>query len=84
MTQYNKEELKMMGQLLLGIFLVGGFSSYLFLNTSPFPWFALVGASLGLILIISCWTNAKYWFFSLTLLLTTFVFTIVYNWSSFF
>lgn len=84
MTQYNKEELKMMGQLLLGIFLVGGFSSYLFLHISPFPWFALIGASLGLILIISCWTTAKYWFFSLTLLLTTFVFTIVYNWSSFF
>lgn len=84
MTQYNKEELKMMGQLLLGIFLVGGFSSYLFLTVSPFPWVALIGASLGLIIIIFCWTNAKYWFLGLSLLLSTFVFSIVYNWGSIF
>lgn len=79
MTKYNEEELRMMNQLLLGIFIAADFGYFLLLNNSPFPWLSFAGAALGLIIIVACWTGFKYWMFNLSLLLSTFVFSIAYN-----
>lgn len=84
MTKYNEEEMRMINQLLLGIFIAADFGYFLLLNNSPFPWFALAGTGIGLIIIVSCWTGFKYWMFNLSLFLSTIIFSLVYNWHSIF
>lgn len=80
MTKYNDEELRLINQLLLGIFLVGDFAYFLSLNYAVFPWFALAGASVGLAIIVLCWTGTKYFMFNISLILTTIVFSLAFNW----
>lgn len=80
MTKYNDEELRMLNQMLLGIFMVGDFAYFLFLNNAVFPWFALAGASLGLAIIVLCWSGTKYLLFTISLALSTVIFSLAYNW----
>lgn len=84
MTKYNDEELRMINQLLLAIFLVGDFAYFLFLNNAVFPWFALAGASVGLAIIVLCWTGTKYLLFNISLVLATVVFSLAFNWGAIF
>lgn len=80
MTKYNDEELRLINQLLLALFLVANFAYFLFLNNPVFPWFALAGAAIGLSIIVFCWTGTKYLIFNISLLLSAIVFSLAYNW----
>jgi len=84
MKQYNVEELHMLNQLLLGIFLVADFSFYLLLSTSVFPWYSLIGAAIGLVIIVFSWSGAKYYLFNSTILICALLFSLAYNWSAIF
>lgn len=79
MTEYIAEEMRMINQMLLGIFIAADFGYFLLLNHSSFPWLPFAGAALGLLIIVICWTGFKYWMFTLSLLLSTFVFSIAYT-----
>lgn len=80
MTQYNLEELKLLNQVFFALFIVADFALFLFFYTSAFPWFALLGAGIGLFIIVLCWTGKKYIYFLASLLAFTAVFSIIYNW----
>ena len=82
MTKHSIEELKLINQMLLAIFLVTDFGYFLFLHNPVFPWFALAGAAVGLSIIVFCWTGTKYWLFNTILLLSTVVFSVVYNFTA--
>lgn len=81
MTQYNLEELRLLNQMLLALFIVADFALFLFFYNSPFPWFALLGSGIGLAIIILCWTGRKHTIFIASLLVFSTLHTIVYNWS---
>lgn len=80
MTQYNLEELKLLNQVFFALFIVADFALFLFFYNSVFPWFALLGAGIGLFIVVLCWTGKKYTYFLASLLVFTAVFSIVYNW----
>ncbi|WP_277587396.1 hypothetical protein [Psychrobacillus antarcticus] len=82
MTQYNLEELKILNQVFLALFTVADFALCLFFYNSVFPWFALLGSGIGLAIIVLCWTGKKHIYFIATLLVSTALFSIVYNWHS--
>ncbi|QUG42988.1 hypothetical protein KD050_07045 [Psychrobacillus sp. INOP01] len=82
MTQYNLEELKILNQFLFALFIVADFALFLHFNNTVFPWFALFGAGIGLSIIVACWTGKKYLCFIAALLVSTAVFSIVYNWQA--
>jgi len=83
-TQYNLEELKMLNQVFLALFIVADFALYLFFVHNTFPWFALLGFGIGLAIIVLCWTGKKYMQFIASLLVFTMLFSVVYNWHSIF
>lgn len=80
MTQYNLEELKLLNQVFFALFIVADFALFLFFYSNEFPWFSLLGAGIGLFIIVLCWTGKKYTYFLASLLVFTAVFSIVYNW----
>lgn len=82
MTQYNLDELKLLNQFLFALFLVADFALFLHFGNTVFPWFALIGAAIGLSVIVACWTGKKYTFFIAALLVSTTLFSIVYNWQT--
>lgn len=84
MTQYNLEELKMLNQVFLALFIVADFALYLFFVHDTFPWFALLGFGIGLAIIVLCWTGKKHMQFIASMLVFTMLFSIVYNWHSIF
>jgi len=81
-TQYNLEELKILNQFLFALFIVADFALFLHFNNTIFPWFALIGAAIGLSIIVACWTGKKYTSFIIALLVSTALFSIVYNWQA--
>ncbi|MEI4769038.1 hypothetical protein WAX74_05105 [Psychrobacillus sp. FJAT-51614] len=80
MSQYNLEELKILNQVLFALFIVADFALLLFLKNNAFPWFALLGAGIGLAIIVLCWTGTKHLYFIASLLVCTILFSLVYNW----
>ncbi|MFJ8063565.1 hypothetical protein ACIQYS_02910 [Psychrobacillus sp. NPDC096426] len=84
MSQYNLEELKMLNQVFFALFIVADFALFLFFQNNTFPWFALLGAGIGLAIIVLCWTEKKYTYFISTLLVCTAVFSVIYNWQTLF
>ncbi|PZX03975.1 hypothetical protein C7437_105172 [Psychrobacillus insolitus] len=82
MTQYNLEEMKILNQMLLALFIVADFALFLFFTNNAFPWFALLGSGIGLSIIVLCWTGNKHTYFIASLLVFTALFSIVYNWQS--
>ncbi|WP_419960736.1 hypothetical protein [Psychrobacillus sp. BM2] len=80
MSQYNLEELKILNQVLFALFVVADFALFLFFKSNAFPWFALLGAGIGLAIIVLCWTGTKHMYFIASLLVCTFLFSLVYNW----
>lgn len=84
MSQYNLEELKLLNQFLFALFIVADFALFLFFVKNEFPWFSLLGAGIGLAIIVLCWTEKKYGYFVASLLVCTAVFSVIYNWSALF
>ena len=82
LTQYNLEEMKILNQMLLALFIVADFALFLFFTNNGFPWFALLGSGIGLSIIVLCWTGNKHTYFIASLLVFTTLFSIVYNWQS--
>ncbi|MET0959786.1 MAG: hypothetical protein ABWX58_05625 [Psychrobacillus psychrotolerans] len=84
MTQYNLEELKLLNQVIFALFIVADLALGLFYYNNEFPWFALIGSSIGLAIIVLCWTGKKYIYFIAFLLVYTILFSLVYNWHALF
>jgi hypothetical protein len=81
MSEHIKDELRMMNQMLLAIFVAANYAYFLSLEFTPFPWFSFIGVSIGLAIILFCWIGRKYTLFTVALLAGTAVFSILYNWS---
>ena len=81
MSQYNKEELNLIIQALVPLCLVAGLAIFLISNSGGFPWFTLLGTSIGLSIIILSWVGRKSSIFAASLLIGAVVFTPLYNWS---
>ena len=84
MSEHSKEELKILNQALFAIFLAADFAYFLSIINTEFPWFSLAGASIGLAIIVFCWSGAKYMLFNIFLLIVTAFLLLVYNWGSLF
>ena len=82
MTQYAREELNLIGQQLLSIFLIAVLAFVFSLKVSQFPWWELIGIGIGLSIVVLCWSGTKYSFFVASLLLYTVAYSIIYNWST--
>lgn len=84
MSQYSINELKIINQVMFGLFIAADFAFFLHLTNSSFPWFSLLGAGIGLAIIVLCWSGKKFSFFVSSLLTSTVVFTIAFSWSAIF
>ena len=83
MSQYNKEELSLVIQVLLPLCLVAAFGFILSFITGEFPWITLLGASVGLAVILLSWLGKKSFIFSVALIMAAAVCTPVFHWSTF-
>jgi len=81
-TQYNIEELKLLNQVLFALFIVADFALFIDFANANFPWFALIGVGIGLAIIVACWTGRKYTAFIAALLVSTTLYSIVFNWQA--
>ncbi|RTQ93121.1 hypothetical protein [Lysinibacillus telephonicus] len=84
MTEYNREELFLIIQMLAGITFTAGcaFSIETFYGTVPA--FALIGSAVGLSIIIGCWLGAEHVAFMFTIIVTAVVFSIYFNFGTLF
>ena len=83
MSQYNKEELNLMIQTLVPFGIVSVLAIFLISNSGGFPWFTLLGTSIGLSIIILSWVGKKSIIIAASLLMGALLFTPFYNWSNF-
>ncbi|MDI7742170.1 hypothetical protein QMK38_09175 [Lysinibacillus fusiformis] len=79
MTQYNREELSLILQVLAGITLTMGFAFTLSAYNSVVPAYVLIGAAVGLAIIIGCWAGIKHLAFMAAIILTSIVFAIYFS-----
>lgn len=84
MRQYAREELQLLFQVLLGLFLVFGFSYFLRATTAQFPWLSLIGAAVGLSIIVFILSRKKYSAFLISLLVFSVIMSVIFNWYSIF
>ena len=84
MSQYNKEELNLVIQAFVPLIIIAGLAIFLISNSGGFPWFTLLGTSIGLSIIILSWLGKKSSIFAASLLIGALVFTPLYNWSMMF
>lgn len=75
MSQYNKEELNLVLQAVIPLFIVAGLVVFLISSSVGFAWFTLLGVSIGLSIIILTWIGKKSSFFVASLLLVALVYT---------
>ena len=59
MSQYNKEELNLVIQAVIPLFIVAGLVIFLISSSGGFAWFMLLGVSFGLSIIILTWIGKK-------------------------
>ena len=83
MSKYSKDELNVVIQTLVPFSLIAGFAIFLISNTGGFPWFTLLGTSIGLSIIIFALIGRKSIIIVASLLMGALVFTSFYNWSNF-
>lgn len=86
MSVHIKNELSLLSELIMSILFsacVGVFCSKTF---DSFPWLAFIGITLGLALMVACWEQKKnqWTLFVVGLLINTFVWSIFFNWHTFF
>lgn len=79
MTQYNREELSLILQVLAGITLTMGFAFAISAYNGAVPMFVLIGSAVGLAIIIGCWGGIKHLGFMVTIILISIVFAIYFN-----
>lgn len=84
MQQYIKEELRVLFQVYMGLFLVFGFSNFLRLTNEQFPWLTLIGSAVGLSIIVFLFTGKKFRAFLISLLAFSVIMSVIFNWYSIF
>jgi hypothetical protein len=84
LSENVKVEIKMFNEILLAIFVVSNYALFLQLSHAVFPWFALIGASIGLSIILLCWVGKRFLLFHTFLIAGTIIFSIAYNWGTLF
>ncbi|MEK9198592.1 hypothetical protein ACH0B5_16000 [Ureibacillus sp. 179-F W5.1 NHS] len=84
MTEYNRDELVTILQVLAGITLTVGYAFTINVYNSSVPAFALIGSAVGLAIIIGCWIGLKHLGFMLTMIFTSIVFAIYFNFGAMF
>lgn len=83
MSQYSKEELSVVIQTLVPFSIIALLAIFLISNSGGFPWFVLLGTSIGLSIIILSWVGKKSIIIAASLLMGALIFTSFYNWSNF-
>lgn len=83
MSKYSKDELNVVIQTLVPFSIIAWFAIFLISNTGGFPWFTLLGTSIGLSIIIFTLLGRKSIIIVASLLMGALVFTSFYNWSNF-
>ncbi|MFS0635524.1 hypothetical protein AB1K84_06440 [Mesobacillus foraminis] len=84
MSDNTKSELRFLNQVLFALWLTADYAYLLHLTDGKFPWFALLGAPVGLAIILLCWLGKKYALFSFVLVASAVVFSIAFNWNAIF
>ena len=84
MRQYVREELQLLFQVFLGLFLVFGFSNFLRITNEQFPWLSLIGSAVGLSIIVFFLSRNKYRAFIISLLVYSVIMSVIFNWYSIF
>ncbi|MFC7684796.1 hypothetical protein [Ureibacillus sp. GCM10028918] len=84
MTEYNREELSLIIQVLAGITLTVGYAFAISVYNTVVPFFALIGTAVGLATIIGCWIGIKHLGFMLTLIMASIIFAIYFNFGAMF
>lgn len=84
MQQYVREELQVLFQVFLGLFLVFGFSYFLSVTNEQFPWLNLIGSAVGLTIIVFLLSRKKYLAFLISLLAFSVIMSVIFNWYSIF
>jgi hypothetical protein len=84
MSNYIKSELSSLSELLLSLLLTACIGMYCLKSYDSFPWLAFLGIPFGIALIVWCWEQKKYpWtVFTVGLVLSGIIWSIVFNWSS--
>jgi hypothetical protein len=86
MSTHAKSELSLLNEGFLSLLLTACFGIYLYKSYTPFPWLSFIGIPIGLAIVVACWGQKKnqWTFFIIGLLFNMVVWSIVFNWSSFF
>ncbi|MEK9198598.1 hypothetical protein ACH0B5_16550 [Ureibacillus sp. 179-F W5.1 NHS] len=84
MTEYNRDELLTIIQMLAGITLTVGYAFSIAHFHSTVPAFALIGSAVGLAIIVGCWLGLKHLTFMLTIILTSIIYAIYFNFGAMF
>lgn len=84
MTDYNREELSNIIQVLAGIFLIFGTATSILSFIGSVPGFALLGTAVGLAIIVGCWVGERHVHFMSSMILTSFVLAIYFNFGALF
>lgn len=86
MNPHIKLELSLFNEFLLSLLVTTCLGIYCLKSFETFPWLPFICAPIGLAIIMACWEHKKnQWIiFILGLLFTTVLWSIVFNWSSFF
>ncbi|SER97676.1 hypothetical protein [Psychrobacillus sp. OK032] len=84
MQQYVREEMRLLFQVLSGLFLVFGFSYFLRATNDQFPWLALIGSTVGLTIIVFVLSGKMYRAFLISLLVFSVIMSVIFNWYSIF
>ncbi|WP_019154395.1 hypothetical protein [Robertmurraya massiliosenegalensis] len=84
MENHALSELKLLNQMILGIFIAGNVAFYLSLTTHSFPGLSYLGIGVGITVILSCWLGKRCFLFIFGLMATTAIFTLAYEWATIF
>jgi hypothetical protein len=86
MSTHIKTELSLLSELFLSLLLTACFGIYCLKSFDSFPWISFIGIPIGIALIVACWEQKKnqWLLFTIGLILNAIVWSIVFNWPSFF
>ena len=84
MTQYNREELSLIFQVLAGILITMGAAYALSVYYGAISGLALIIGAVGLAIIIGCWVGIKHIGFMVTIILGAIIFAFSFNFGAMF